>query len=64
MGPMRNMGRVWFLIAIRLLRKKMLTNETDSDRSHLTVSRATGSLKGVNSGNAISVGLLNTPPPH
>lgn len=62
--PMRNMGRVWFLIAIRLLRKKMPTNETDSDMSHLTVSCATWSLNGVNSGNAISVGLMNTLPPN
>ena len=59
MEPMRNLGRVWFLIATRLLRKKILTNETDSDMSHLT-----GSLNGVNSGNAISVGVMNTPHPN
>ena len=52
--------RVWFLIAIKLLRKKILTNETDSNVSHLTLTCATGSLNGMNSGNAISLGVLNT----
>lgn len=61
MEPMRNLGRFWFLKTIRHLRKKILINETDSNMSHLTLSCATGSLNGVNAGNAISVGVVNTP---